>query len=337
LRVNHQKKKSKSQGQIKLKIFYPFNSRPSSNIVEEELKSVRDKYTFGDELGRGGFSIVYKGIKKDNGQEFAIKVIAKNQAEDDIAVLRREIEIMKKLKHKNIIQLYDVYEEDENIYIVVEIVTGGELFDHIISRGTYSERDAANIIRQVLEAVEFMHKSKIAHRDLKPENILVTGTNNDIVKVSDFGLSKDFGNDKLRTACGTPDYVAPEVLRGSTYDYTVDIWSIGVICYILLCGFPPFYGSSDQQIFDKILKCEYDFPSPDWNDISEDAKEFVSAILILDPNDRPNAEQCLCAPWIQNMAPSTELTHLSALNEKMAEYNEKRKKTINNVYELPKV
>jgi len=280
---------------------------------------------------------VYKGIKKDNGQEFAIKVIAKNQAEDDIAVLRREIEIMKKLKHKNIIQLYEVYEEDENIYIVVEIVTGGELFDHIITRGTYSERDAANIIRQVLEAVEFMHKSKIAHRDLKPENILVTGPNNDIVKVSDFGLSKDFGKDKLRTACGTPDYVAPEVLRGSTYDYTVDIWSVGVICYILLCGFPPFYGSSDQQIFDKILKCEYDFPSPDWDNITEDAKEFVSAILVIDPNDRPNAEQCLTAPWIQNMAPATELAHLNSLNAKMAEYYENRKKTINNVYELPKM
>jgi len=219
--------------------------------------------------------------------------------------------------------------------LIIELVTGGELFDQIIARGTYSERDAANIIRQVLEAVDFMHKNGIAHRDLKPENILVTGPNNDIIKVSDFGLSKDFGKEKLKTACGTPDYVAPEVLRGASYDNTVDIWSIGVISYILLCGFPPFYGSTDQQIFERILRAEYDFPSPDWDQISDDAKEFVGAILILDYRLRPHAEQCLEAPWIVGNAPETELPHLGSFKTGMAKYNEQRKITRTNVYELP--
>lgn len=220
-------------------------------------------------------------------------------------------------------------------------VTGGELFDQIIARGTYSEREAADVIRQVLGAISYMHSKGIAHRDLKPENctlsiintshstsVLCSGTNNNIVKVTDFGLSKDYGGGgALQTSCGmyflrsftylsgTPDYVAPEVLSGQAYDNTVDIWSIGVITYILLCGFPPFYGKNDQQVFDKILRADYSFPSPDWDDISNDgkqtsscllffaAKEFIKAILILDVNARPTAADCLESPWLTSSAP----------------------------------
>jgi len=285
----------------------------------------------GKELGRGGFSIVYEGINKDTQEKFAIKAIDKNQSVE-LDILNREIDIMKRLKHKNIIQLYDVYNEEENLYLVIELVTGGELFDHIIDRGNYSERDAANIIKQVLEAIEFMHKNGVAHRDLKPENILLTGPNNDIVKVSDFGLSKDFSKDMLRSAVGTPDYVAPEVLGGTVYDNSVDIWSIGVITYVLLCGFPPFFGSTDQEIFAKILKVDYDFPSPDWDNISEDAKMFIEAVLASNFRERPSAEQCLEAPWIVDMAPTT---NLQVNMSKFTTYNENRKKTRNNIYELP--
>jgi len=232
---------------------------------------------------------------------------------------------MTKLHHKNIIALEEVFEEDETIYLVLELVTGGELFDQIVSRGTYSERDAANVVRQILEAVAYMHDNGIAHRDLKPENLLCSGPDSNIIKVTDFGLSKDFGKASLKTSCGTPDYVAPEVLKGNAYDNSVDIWSVGVICYILLCGFPPFYGNTDQQIFEKIMKANYDFPSPDWDDITEDAKEFIQAILVLEPHERPTALECLQAPWIVSQAPARALNQIDSFRGGLTEYNKKRK------------
>jgi len=277
-------------------------------------------------LGRGGFSVVRKATNKQRGVAFAVKIIEKNQSQEELQLLQREIDIMRKLKHKNIISLEEVYDEPEYIYLVLELVTGGELFDQIVSRGTYSERDAANVIRQILEAVEYMHENGIAHRDLKPENLLCGGPTGEIIKVTDFGLSKDFGSATLRTSCGTPDYVAPEVLKGQPYDNSVDVWSIGVITYILLCGFPPFYGSNDQQIFEKILKAEYDFPSPDWDGISQEAKDFIQAILVLDYNQRPTANDCLEAPWIVSSAPAGDLQRLESFRKGMAGYNDGRKK-----------
>jgi len=332
----------KKKATINIAIFYEMENQTQNNTnntdntintpnpIPEVIEHPKftDIYNLGRELGRGGFSIVYEGIRKNDNVKFAVKVIAKNQSSDEISLLKREIDIMKKLKHSNIIGLEDCYEDEETIYLVLELATGGELFDQIVSRGSYSERDAANIIRQILEAVGKMHAEGIAHRDLKPENLLVTGENNEIIKISDFGLSKDFGKENLRTSCGTPDYVAPEVLKGSTYDSAVDIWSIGVITYILLCGFPPFYGSTEQQIFNKILRAEYDFPSPDWDGVSEEAKGFIKALLVLNPNDRPTAEECLQSPWITSASPPVgSLTRIESFRTGMTDYKDKRKRT----------
>jgi len=245
----------------------------------------------------------------------------KNQSEEELQLLQREIDIMQKLDHKNIISLEEVYDEKDTIYLVMELVAGGELFDQIVSRGTYSEADAASIVRQILEAVDYMHGNGIAHRDLKPENLLCSGDETNTIKVTDFGLSKDFGSASLRTSCGTPDYVAPEVLRGQPYDNSVDIWSIGVITYILLCGFPPFYGNTDQQIFEKILKAEYDFPSPDWDPISNEAKDFIRKILIHDPAKRPTAAEALESVWIKNKVPSKPLERLEFFKAGISKYN----------------
>jgi len=321
------KNKSKSKGSIKLRLHYP-KSESAPVQQSNKPKSINDVYSIGDEIGRGGFSIVKKGVNKETKESVAIKIIEKKTTgEEEVALLHREIDIMRKLKHPHIIALHDVFEDSERIYLVLELVTGGELFDQIVSRGVYSERDAASVIHQILEAVGYMHSNGIAHRDLKPENLLCGGPDGRQIKVTDFGLSKDFGKGNLRTSCGTPDYVAPEVLKGQTYDNSVDIWSIGVICYILLCGFPPFYGKNDQQIFEKILKANYDFPSPDWDEITDDAKEFIQAILVLEPTERPTAADCLQAPWIVSQVPSKALK----VNTGLSEYNTKRKQQVNTV------
>jgi len=332
-----ERKKDKGKGKLLVTLHYPVKKPEKEEKQVKETgtsvpppkkdKKVDECYEFGDELGRGGFSIVKKATLKETGEIVAIKIIEKKeQTSEELNLLHREIDIMRKLKHKNIIGLIEVYDEKDYIYLVMEMVAGGELFDQIVSRGTYSEADAANVVRQILEAVEYMHENGIAHRDLKPENLLCSGPSNEIIKVTDFGLSKDFGTASLRTSCGTPDYVAPEVLKGQPYDNMVDIWSIGVITYILLCGFPPFYGNNDQQIFEKILKADCDFPSPDWDSISAEAKEFISAILVLDFNKRPNAKEALAAPWLRDKASSESLQSMAAFKASMGKYNDNRKK-----------
>jgi len=299
---------------LKLTLHFP-SGKPSKPAAEEKKggataekqvrkdapkKTVHDLYSFGKTLGTGGFSVVKEATNKETNSNFAIKIIQKDSANpDDIALLYSEIDIMQKLRHPNIISLHEVFEDDKTLYLVLELVTGGELFDQIIGKGTFTETEAAPVVKQILEAVNYMHSNGIAHRDLKPENLLCSGPNNSIIKVTDFGLSKDFGRASMKTSCGTPDYVAPEVLKGAKYDNSVDLWSIGVITYILICGFPPFYGQDEQTVFSKILKCEYSFPAPDWTSKSEDVKDFIASILVLDVHARPSAVEALECPWIK--------------------------------------
>jgi calcium/calmodulin-dependent protein kinase I len=208
------------------------------------------------------------------------------------------------------------------------------LFDHIVARGQYSEKDAANIVRQILEGVSYMHNNGIAHRDLKPENLLAMDDNCDIVKISDFGLSKEFlGDNNLHTACGTPEYAAPEVVSAmGTYDHAVDIWSIGVITYILLCGYPPFYDPGEQQgkLFEQITAGRYEFPSGDWDGISAEAKDFIRNILVTDPQRRMTSKQCLQHSWLVNNAqknvPGVPLRRLASFRDSLKNYNKERER-----------
>jgi len=269
-----------------------------------------DDYEIGETLGTGNFSIVKLAIEKKTGEKFAIKIIDK--AIEDIERVRTEVEILKKVKHENIISLQGFFESDKKIFLVMELVTGGELFEKIIEIGAYSERVAAEMTAQILRAVKYLHDLNIAHRDLKPTNLLLKSSDSHIIKIADFGLSKIVGeNTLMQTACGTPIYVAPEVLKGDGYDKEVDMWGVGVIMYIMLCGFPPFFddGSNMSELFDQIMTGQYDFPEPYWTDISDEAKDLIEHLLVVDPMKRYTAEETLEHPWLKSAAKDTELTH----------------------------
>jgi len=271
--------------------------------VTHRSGSVEAKYEVGKELGRGGFSVVKEGVDRATGERVAIKFIEKKFVDqEELKLLGREIDIMKKVQHRNVLRLIEIYETDNHLSLVMELVNGGELFYKIVDKGSYSEREARDIIRQLVEGVDYLHSKGIAHRDLKPENLLCSENSEGVViKIADFGLSKAFANGSvLETSCGTPDYAAPEVLRmDGAYDKSVDLWSMGVITYVVLCGFPPFYGKTQAHLFEKILNADYDFPDPEWTNISEEAKDFIKRLLVLDIDKRYTTKQCLDHPWLK--------------------------------------
>mmetsp|Transcript_65940 Transcript_65940/g.162287 ORF Transcript_65940/g.162287 Transcript_65940/m.162287 type:complete len:475 (+) Transcript_65940:104-1528(+) len=268
---------------------------------------IKKHYDIGDTLGKGSFATVKVGVPKDGGPHVAIKIIDKKDAQFDKESLEQEIAIMKKVNHPNCIKLHEVFDEKAKMYMVLDLVTGGELFDRIIARGHYSEKDAANLMYDVVVAIGYLHSVGIVHRDLKPENLLY-GSNDEkdpfynVIKVADFGLAKMVNgkNDHtMTTTCGTPGYVAPEVLeQAGGYGPEVDVWSCGVILYILLCGFPPFYDENNAVLFQQIKKGDYSFPSPYWDEVSDSAKDIVSKVLVVDPSKRYTAAECLQHNWI---------------------------------------
>ncbi|KAJ3357817.1 ribosomal 40S subunit protein S1B [Entophlyctis luteolus] len=253
------------------------------------------KYDIADTLGTGAFSEVKLATEKATGNKYAIKIIDKAKCKGKESMIDTEINILLTVRHENIVQLYEMFAIEDKIYLVMERVTGGELFDEIVKRGKYSEDDAAKIVHKMLLAVDYLHGIDIAHRDLKPENLLLSepGPNSKIM-ISDFGLSKILNDQTaMRTACGTPGYVAPEVLRKKGYGKEVDLWSIGVITYILLVGYPPFYDQNNAVLFRLIMTGKFEFDRPWWDNISEEGK-----LLVLDPKLRYTAKQALSHPWI---------------------------------------
>ncbi|XP_044042353.1 calcium/calmodulin-dependent protein kinase type 1D isoform X2 [Siniperca chuatsi] len=231
---------------------------------------------------------------------FAVKCIPKKALKGKESSIENEIAVLRKIKHENIVALEDIYESPDHLYLIMQLVSGGELFDRIVEKGFYTEKDASTLIRQVLDAVNYLHKMGIVHRDLKPENLLYFNPQDESkIMISDFGLSKMEGSgDVMSTACGTPGYVAPEVLAQKPYSKAVDCWSIGVIAYILLCGYPPFYDENDSKLFEQILKADYEFDAPYWDDISDSAKDFIGSLMEKDPAKRFTCDQALRHPWI---------------------------------------
>eukprot|EP01094_Clydonella_sp_ATCC50884_P009723 TRINITY_DN1925_c2_g1_i2.p1 TRINITY_DN1925_c2_g1~~TRINITY_DN1925_c2_g1_i2.p1 ORF type:complete len:286 (-),score=62.58 TRINITY_DN1925_c2_g1_i2:131-988(-) len=253
------------------------------------------KFRILREIGKGGTSTVYEAEYED-GRRFAVKSIERQALTPrDWENLQREADIMRRVEHPNILKLHNIFENDDHFHFVLDFMPDGELFNHIVARGRYTEADASAIIRQILQGIAYLHENGIAHRDLKPENILV---DHDRVVICDFGLSKFFGRGQLLlTQCGTSGYVAPEVVRGGVYTNGVDIWTIGVITYILVSGIPPFSGSEDEMSHN-IVHGRYTFPPERFEGTSDLVRDFIGSLLRVDPADRPTAATALTHPWI---------------------------------------
>ncbi|CAN6481525.1 unnamed protein product [Victoria cruziana] len=271
-------------------------------VLGHRTPNIRELYTLGRKLGQGQFGTTYLCIENATGKEYACKSISKRKliSKEDVEDVRREIQIMHHLAgHKNVVTIKGAYEDSLYVHIVMEICAGGELFDRIIQRGHFSERKAAELTRIIVGVVEACHSLGVMHRDLKPENFLLANKDDDSsLKAIDFGLSVFFKPGQIFTdVVGSPYYVAPEVLC-KHYGPEADVWTAGVILYILLSGVPPFWAETQQGIFDAVLRGVIDFDSDPWPLISDSAKDLIRKMLCSRPSDRLTAHEVLCHPWI---------------------------------------
>ncbi|KAJ6792287.1 calcium-dependent protein kinase 11-like [Iris pallida] len=275
----------------------------TDSVLQRKTDKLKDLYSLGRKLGQGQFGTTYLCLEKSTGRELACKSIAKRKlvTEEDVEDVRREIQIMHHMAgHPNIIKILGAYEDAVAVHLVMELCAGGELFDRIIQRGHYSEKAAAELSRVIVGVVESCHSLGVMHRDLKPENFLFVNQNEESpLKAIDFGLSIFFRPGEIFSdVVGSPYYVAPEVLR-KHYGPEADVWSAGVIIYILLSGVPPFWDETEQGIFEQVLKGDLDFSSDPWPSISESAKDLVRKMLVRDPKRRLTAHEVLCHPWVR--------------------------------------
>ncbi|KAF6173322.1 hypothetical protein GIB67_027017 [Kingdonia uniflora] len=273
-------------------------------ILGKPFEDVKGYYTLGKELGRGQFGITYLCTENLTGDLYACKSILKRKlvSKGDKEDVKREIQIMQHLTGQpNIVEFKGAYEDKQSVHLVMELCAGGELFDRIIAKGHYSERAAASMCRAIVNVVHICHFMGVMHRDLKPENFLLSSKDEGaMLKATDFGLSMFIEEGKIyRDIVGSAYYVAPEVLRRS-YGKEIDVWSAGVILYILLSGVPPFWAETDKGIFDAVQKGEIDFESAPWPSISSSAKDLVRKMLTQDPKKRVTSAQVLEHPWIRD-------------------------------------
>jgi protein serine kinase H len=257
-----------------------------------------ESYFLVEELGRGTFSTVYKAVHRTTLESFAIKCI--EIEEDRKQAIAREVSILSRLHHKNIVTLFEVHLHGNMIFLVTELASEGELFRCILQQGEYPEETSRKMVSQILRAVSYLHAHGIAHRDLKPQNILITTREGkQRLLLADFGLSKAFNDEIMFTSCGSPEYVAPEVLANAPYTQACDIWSVGVIAFILLTGELPFSvgpNETPEDLYAHIEGADYQWPTE--VHVSRRARSFVDSILVVDPSARESADGCLRHPWI---------------------------------------
>ncbi|XP_017877739.1 calcium/calmodulin-dependent protein kinase type II alpha chain isoform X28 [Ceratina calcarata] len=288
-----------------------------------------DEYELHEELGKGAFSVVRRCVQRNTGHEFAAKIInTKKLTPRDFQKLEREARICRKLQHPNIVRLHESIQEENSHYLVFDLVTGGELFEDIVAREFYSEADASHCIQQILESVNHCHHNGIVHRDLKPENLLLASKiKGAAVKLADFGLAIEVQGDAQAWFgfAGTPGYLSPEVLRKEPYGKPVDIWACGVILYILLVGYPPFWDEDQHKLYAQIKAGSYDYPSPEWDTVTPEAKNLINQMLTVNPSKRITASDALKHPWICQRERVASVVHRQETVDCLKKFNARRK------------
>ncbi|XP_041131268.1 serine/threonine-protein kinase 33-like isoform X1 [Polyodon spathula] len=284
------------------------NKVPHTRMEDEA--AIQQIYIFGKKLGQGSFGVVYEATHKETGNKWAIKKVNREKAGSSaVKLLEREVSILKRVNQEHIIHLEEVFETPKRMYLVTELCEGGELKEILQRNKRFTENETRHIISSLATAIAYLHKKDIVHRDLKLENILVksdhSNQGNEMIlniKVTDFGLAVQKGGvgseNMLQATCGTPIYMAPEVINAHDYSQQCDIWSIGVIMYMLLCGEPPFIASSEERLFELIRKGDLHFTDPVWHTISNAAKNVLNCLLKVDPAHRITANELLDNPWI---------------------------------------
>jgi len=303
-------------------------SRVQVGTEAEAGKRMEWCYTVGKELGSGAFSTVCHVKHRASGQSYAMKCVTRSKlSKADDNALHDEVAILKEFNHVHIIKLYDFFIEPDTYYLILEEMSGGELFDRISKKSFYNEKEARDLCQFLLEAMKYCHDRRVAHRDLKPENLLLQNKTDDSnIKIADFGFAKRVMIPKsLTTQCGTPNYVAPEILKGLKYDEKVDMWSVGVILFILLGGYPPFVGHDQARLFSKIRSGSFEFKVEFWGDVSEEAKNLISSLLVVNPDNRISASQALENVWITEQPEALEGKDLTGSLAEFKKFNAKRK------------
>lgn len=272
---------------------------PCRDVTIKRNTDVNENYEMLSEIGRGKFGIVYLCREKSTGLELAAKLVLVNRR-DERRNVEREVDVMRRLRHPRLIQLYDAYDWGKYMCVVLELITGGELFERVIDEDfVLTERACTVFMRQICEGIEFVHRQNILHLDLKPENILCLTKTGNRIKIIDFGLARFYDPEKkLQVLFGTPEFVAPEVVNFDQIGYGTDMWSVGVICYVLLSGLSPFMGETDIETMANVTVAKYDFDDEAFNEISEDAKDFIRKLLVKDKESRPSAAECLRHAWV---------------------------------------
>ncbi|XP_030033407.2 calcium/calmodulin-dependent protein kinase type 1D isoform X1 [Manduca sexta] len=277
---------------------------PYRDVTVKRNTDVNDFFEMLSEIGRGKFGTVYLCREKSTGLELAAKLVSVNRR-DERRNVEREVEVMRRLRHPRLIQLYDAYDWGKYMCVVLELITGGELFERVIDEDfVLTERACTVFMRQICEGIEFVHRQNILHLDMKPENILCLTKSGNRIKIIDFGLARFYiPEKKLQVLFGTPEFVAPEVVNFDQIGYGTDMWSVGVICYVLLSGLSPFMGETDIETMANVTVAKYDFDDEAFNEISEDAKDFIQKLLVKDKESRPSATECLRHKWLVKRSP----------------------------------
>jgi len=312
----------------------------SVTMSQQACSKFTENYELKEELGKGAFSVVKRCVQRHTGLEFAAKIInTKKLSARDFQKLEREARICRKMQHPNIVRLHDGIQEESFHYLVFDLVTGGELFEDIVAREFYSEADASHCIQQILESVNHCHQNGVVHRDLKPENLilsekpqpenllLASKSKGAAVKLADFGLAIEVQGDQQAWFgfAGTPGYLSPEVLKKEPYGKPVDIWACGVILYILLVGYPPFWDEDQHRLYAQIKAGAYDYPSPEWDTVTPEAKNLINQMLTVNPAKRIRAEEALKHPWICQRERVASVFHRQETVDCLKKFNARRK------------